>query len=309
MLTLRAPGKRVLEVGCGTGLLSCVAARLGAEHVFAIEPTALVNRARAMVTANGLDDKVTVLEGLVQDFEPRPVDLVFSELLNADPFFEGVVPAMDSAAQWLVPGGRLSPRRLKVYVALAWASEPSEEFESREPGIRRICSAHGLQGDVLHETLDVWHPMRFVTHAERPVSTVACAFDFEIGTQEPAPDLARIAVQSRVDGAVGGARSGSRPRSTTTCGCRTRRAPGPTGGRWSAAGPGPSTSAAGRWSTSKFAASEARSWSLRSPDGRSAPSRLLPSPGDNRTRTLGGKRWRASHEAPPRQRKPAAPGC
>jgi hypothetical protein len=130
---------------------------------------------------------------------------VFSELLNADPFFEGVVPAMDAAAKWLVPGGKLSPRRLKVYVALAWANEPAEEFDLANREVRRICEAHDLQSNVLLDTLDVWHPMRFVTHAERPVSTIACAFDFEIGTGAPAPDLAHIAVQARVDGAVGGA--------------------------------------------------------------------------------------------------------
>ena len=39
LLERRAPGATVAEIGCGTGLLSLVAARLGAKKVFAIEPT------------------------------------------------------------------------------------------------------------------------------------------------------------------------------------------------------------------------------------------------------------------------------
>ena len=140
MLAARAPGQRVLEVGCGTGLLSCVAAKMGARHVYAVEPTPLVERARLFVEKNGLADRVTVLQGKVEDLEPRPVDLAFSELLNADPFLEGVVGAMDSVARWVVPGGRLSPRRLKVYVALGWILEPAAEHAAARAEVERMCA-------------------------------------------------------------------------------------------------------------------------------------------------------------------------
>lgn len=106
LLARRAPGARVLEVGCGAGLLSCAAARLGARHVYAVEPTPMAAIARQMVRDNGLDGVVEVLEGRVEDLEPRPVDLAFSELLNADPFVEGVLEAMDGAAAWCALGAR-----------------------------------------------------------------------------------------------------------------------------------------------------------------------------------------------------------
>jgi SAM-dependent methyltransferase len=205
MLQRRAPGARVLEVGCGTGLLSCVAAKLGASHVFAVEQTKLAEQAKQLVVANDLQDRVTVIHGSIEDLEPQPADLVFSELLNADPFYEGVMPAMEAAARWLAPGGTLSPRRLKIYVALAWASEPSEEFAAAMGEVTRIGGEVGLRLDSLLQTLDARHPMRWVSHAERPVSTVACAFDLPIGSEALPPLETQVVVWSRVEGAVGGA--------------------------------------------------------------------------------------------------------
>ncbi len=205
MLRARAPGARVVEVGCGTGLLSCVAAKLGAAHVYAVEPTVLAERAQELVDANGLRDRVTVLRAKVQELEPRPVDLAFSELLNADPFLEGVVGAMDSVAKWVVPGGLISPRRLKVYVALGWILEPPAEHAAARAEVERMCAEVGLDGGPLQAALGVGHPQRYFTHEERPISTIACAFDLPLGTGAPLPEETEVVVRSRVEGVVGGA--------------------------------------------------------------------------------------------------------
>lgn len=182
LLARRAPGARVLEVGCGGGLLSCVAARLGARRVYAVEPTPMVETARALVAENGLGDVVEVLEGRVEDLVPRPVDLAFSELLNADPFSEGVLPAMDAARPWLAPGGRLGPRRLTVWAALAHAGGSAREARSAAAELRRLGGAYDLRVGTVLERLGGNLGYHGLSHGEAPAGPAVCVWDLELGS-------------------------------------------------------------------------------------------------------------------------------
>jgi 2-polyprenyl-3-methyl-5-hydroxy-6-metoxy-1,4-benzoquinol methylase len=48
----------VLDVGCGTGILSMFAARAGAKQVFAVDRSAMIEHAKAIAAENGLSDKI-----------------------------------------------------------------------------------------------------------------------------------------------------------------------------------------------------------------------------------------------------------
>jgi SAM-dependent methyltransferase len=207
MLERHARNRRVLEVGCGTGLLSCIAARLGAEHVYGVEPTEMVDVARELVRRNRLENKVTILEGMVQDVERTEVDLVFSELLNADPFIEGVVPAMHAASKWLVPGGILSPRRLKVFVALARAPGNAREARSAHAQVKYFEEQHGLDLSAVAELMTPREPYKFYTSSDvAPVSTAALAWDMMLGGDLEAPDdVIEVTVKVTEPGPVAGA--------------------------------------------------------------------------------------------------------
>lgn len=50
--------KIVLDVGCGTGILSMFAARAGAKHVYGIDMASIVDYAKKIVAANNLEDRV-----------------------------------------------------------------------------------------------------------------------------------------------------------------------------------------------------------------------------------------------------------
>ncbi|MBW2305905.1 MAG: 50S ribosomal protein L11 methyltransferase [Deltaproteobacteria bacterium] len=71
----------VLDLGCGTGILSLAAARLGAKSVLAVDNNNLaVQTVRHNVRHNGLDNVVTVVNGEALDFLNRRVCLLLANL-------------------------------------------------------------------------------------------------------------------------------------------------------------------------------------------------------------------------------------
>lgn len=204
LLRRHAPGQRVVEVGCGTGLLSCVAARLGASRVYAVEPTPLWEQARELVAANGLQDVVEVLPGMIEDLPRREVDLAFSELLNADPFYEGVLPAMDAAAAWLGPGGRLAPSRLRVWCAAARAPGSAKEARDARREVVTLGRDLDLEVGPLLSALECRTPYRYQSTTEVPVGPPVLLYDLALGAGERPGDL-HVALLVDEPGPVGGA--------------------------------------------------------------------------------------------------------
>ena len=61
--------KIVMDVGCDTGILSMFAAKAGARRVYGIDYSGIVEKARDIVEKNGLEDKITIIRGRVEDVE------------------------------------------------------------------------------------------------------------------------------------------------------------------------------------------------------------------------------------------------
>ena len=80
------PGKLVLEIGAGSGLLSMMAAKLGANHVVACEAEPLVAKtATEIVKTNGFANTVTILSKISYDVElgkdlPEKADVLIHEI-------------------------------------------------------------------------------------------------------------------------------------------------------------------------------------------------------------------------------------
>lgn len=76
----------VLDVGCGTGLLSLFAARAGAKKVFAVESNRrMASLASTLAADNGCGDIVTVISGKIEDVTLPgcvKVDIIVSEWMG-----------------------------------------------------------------------------------------------------------------------------------------------------------------------------------------------------------------------------------
>lgn len=204
-LARHAPGRSVVEVGCGTGLLSCIAARLGATRVIGIEPTRRHLDARRLVEASGLQDRVRILHGRVEDLEPVPSDLVFSELLNADPFAEGVVPAMAAARPWVGPGGRLAPAFMDLHVVLVAAAEADAESSGAAEIVAELGRRFELEVGHLLQTLEATPARTSTASWVEPRSAPVRALRVELGGGAAVPEAVEIEVHAGRAGRVCGA--------------------------------------------------------------------------------------------------------
>jgi len=87
--------KVVLDIGCGTGILSIFAARAGAKHVYAIDNAEIALFAREIIKDNGLSDKITVFKGKVEEvefpFKEGEIDIIISEWMGYFLLYESML--------------------------------------------------------------------------------------------------------------------------------------------------------------------------------------------------------------------------
>jgi len=112
--------KVVLDVGCGTGILSMFAAKAGAKHVIGVDMSTIIFKAREIVKVNGLSDKITLIQGKMEEIEmPFPkVDIIISEWMGYFLLYESMLDTVLYARDtYLNPDGLIFPDKATIFVA------------------------------------------------------------------------------------------------------------------------------------------------------------------------------------------------
>ena len=111
--------KVVLDIGCGTGVLSIFAAKAGAKKVYGIDFAEIADYAKKIVKDNNLEDKVIIMKTKVEDAEiNEKVDIIISEWMGYFLLFESMLDTVLYARdKWLKEGGKILPDKAKIYLA------------------------------------------------------------------------------------------------------------------------------------------------------------------------------------------------
>ncbi|CAN0127534.1 unnamed protein product [Lampetra planeri] len=110
--------KVVLDVGCGSGILSFFAVQAGARKVYAVEASTMAQHAELLVRSNNLQERVVVIPGKVEEVTiPEEVDVIVSEPMGYMLFNERMLESYLHAKKWLKAGGNLFPTLGDVHLA------------------------------------------------------------------------------------------------------------------------------------------------------------------------------------------------
>ncbi|XP_013403420.1 protein arginine N-methyltransferase 3 isoform X2 [Lingula anatina] len=113
-------GKVVLDIGCGTGILSMFAAKAGARRVIGIDQSDIICQAIDIVRENGMEDVITLIKGKVEDVDipEKEVDIIISEWMGYFLLFESMLDTVLYARdKWLSPGGSVLPSHCNISLA------------------------------------------------------------------------------------------------------------------------------------------------------------------------------------------------
>jgi protein arginine N-methyltransferase 3 len=113
-------GKTVLDVGCGTGILSMFCAKAGAARVIAVDNSAIIDKARENIFNNGFADKITCLRGKIEEvtLPVDKVDIIVSEWMGYCLLYEAMLDSVLWARdKYLKPDGLMVPSHMNMWVA------------------------------------------------------------------------------------------------------------------------------------------------------------------------------------------------
>lgn len=112
--------KIVLDVGCGTGILSMFCAKAGAKKVISVDNSDIIDVARRNIRLNNLEDCIQCVRGKIEDvaLPVKQVDIIVSEWMGYCLLYESMLDSVIHARdKYLALGGLMVPSHATLKIA------------------------------------------------------------------------------------------------------------------------------------------------------------------------------------------------
>ena len=171
-------GKTVLDVGCGTGILSMFAAKAGAKAVYAVEMSSFAHQAKTIVKANNLDHIVTVIKGKIEEVElpSEKVDIIISEWMGYFLLYESMMDSVIFARdKYLAKDGHMFPDVANMYIGMI------EDAEYKEDKINFWDNVYGFDMSCIKK-IAILEPLVDTVEGDSLISTSHKMITFDLKT-------------------------------------------------------------------------------------------------------------------------------